>query len=218
MCNSICPGRQWAPEVDRVKLQLLESGALRTLTARDNQALELKYLNYPSVRPIGWQPPMPLLLSDDNDEGNGAFESDSEFMHETQHGFSTLQVQLGLAESKGNPALESLFGTTKCDQVREQTNALQNRKRGRPRKSQKSSSGARNANGSMANQLNGITLTSHAKAPSIAALKAVQQRVGGLVSYDTLLASGAIPGRVQVSLFLAKIYYMMCRYLSTSTN
>ena len=183
-----------------MKLQTLEADTLRTLTARDNQALELKYLNYPSIRPNGWHPPLPLLQSDEDQDG--AMQSDGEFMHEISNRFvPTLEQQLLLAGGNGNPSLETLFGGTIADQLRAKTNLLQPKKRGRPRKSDKSSSGARQGNGVMSQQLNGVTLASHARAPSIAALKGVKERVGGIFSYDTLLQSGAIAGRIQVSFF-----------------
>ena len=174
---------------------------MRTLTARDNQALELKYINYPAVRPLGWEPPLPVLHSDE--EHDGALESDGEFVHATEDQIpSEFETQLGLAQANGNPYLDKLFGNTLSDQVRTKFTMLEQRKRGRPRKADKSSSGARMSNGSMYQQVNGMTLASHARAPSTNALKGVQQRVGGMVSYSNLLQTGAIPGRVQVSVFI----------------
>ena len=154
------------------------------------------------MRPLGWQPPLPVLHSDEDQDG--ALASDGEFEHAPDVGYqSHLESQLRLAETKGNPQLETLFGTTICDQLRAKSFLLQQRKRGRPRKSDKSSSGARLGNGVMSQQVNGITLASHARAPSTGALKGVQQRVGGILSYSNLLETGAIPGRVQVSVYFS---------------
>ena len=126
-------------------------------------------------------------------------ESDGEYMHETQHSqVHTLDSQLGKAEANGNPFLETMFGITLCDQLRLTSSLMSQRKRGRPRKNQKSSSGARQPNGALGQQINGITLASHARAPSLTALKGVQQRIGGMLTYETLLETGAIPGRLQV--------------------
>ena len=146
---------------------------------------------HPSTRPQDWQPTHNDMDADDDGDELGA-------PTDTQ----TLAHHMFMAESGTNPQLEALFGKAIVERIRLKSDLLAKRKPGRPKKNEKSSSGALGPSGVLSQQLNGSSLPKIAKGPSKAALKGVQQRTGGLVDFGTLVHSNTIPGHILVCLSL----------------
>ena len=197
LCNSICKTRQWSPELNPEKLAVLEAKALQDIQIMKADAQELKFLTYPSSRPQDWQPAHNEIDADDCDDDDNL----SGIPTETQ----TLAHHMLMAQSGTNPPMEALFGKSVVERIRLKSDLLAKRKPGRPKKSEKSSSGALGPGGLLSQQLNGSALPKFVKGPSKAALKGVQQRTGGLVNFGTLVQSNNIPGRILVSFLIHHI-------------
>ena len=212
LCNTICTSKQWSPEQDPVRLHGLQTTAQEKIEARDAQALELKFTCYPTTRPPGWEPTtQPQIDTDDeNDLHQHEHEGDTDYDHYnasvnnnsgardnlSQH----FQDHLLQAEARPNPGLNVMFGHSQMERLSAKSALLQQRRRrGRPRKGEKSSSGGRLPNGFMSQQLNGMTLHRHALGPTHAALKGVTERCGGLLTPEALVTHNIIPGRIHVS-------------------
>ena len=208
LCNTVCSTKQWSPELDPVRLQILQTNAQEKIEARDAQALEMKHACYPTTRPPGWAPTtQPLIETDvegddihDDDEDNDHYNA---YDPERQQTFPPLSQQfehhLQQTEATNHTGLEVLFGQTKCNQLIARSELLkQRRPRGRPRKADKSSSGGRLPSGQMSQQVNGFTLDRHANGPTKSALKGITERCGTLITPQTLVSHNLIPGRIQV--------------------
>ena len=216
----MCSSKQWSPEVDQVRLQVLLTSAKDKIEARNAQALELKYACYPTTRPLGWAPAShPLIDTDDdqdhqdedNDDGDNDYYNafDEQRQSSVQPLSQHFEEHLLQCEGGQNPSLNVLFGQSTVERLKARSNLLQQRRgRGRPRKNHKSSSGGRLPNGKMAQQMNGMTLDRHVQGPTNTALKGVTERTGGLVTAQTLVSENIIPGRIQVSTSLLYISHL----------
>ena len=208
LCNTVCTTKQWSPETDPVRLDMLQHTAREKIEARDAQALELKYACYPSTRPQGWAPATQQLIDTDEDAENNINDDDDDYYNaygDQNHGSVPTQLSqhfqehLAKSEAANNPPLNSLFGQSLMERVNARAALLQERRRpGRPKKADKSSSGGRLPNGKMSQQLNGTTLDRHVLGPSPAALKGVTERCGGIITPQVLVNNNIIPGRIQV--------------------
>ena len=214
MCNSVCSSKQWSPELDPIRLQVLQTTAQDKIDARDAQALELKYTCYPSTRPQGWAPTtQPLIDTDDNDDRRvSELEDDCDYdgynASNNQHFSSNNQLsqhfqeELKQSEAAPNPALDIMFGKSTTERLNYRSELLQqSQRRGRRRKGDKSSSGGRLPNGKMSLQINGMTLARPVEGPTKSALKGVTQRCGGLVTVEGLVSQNLIHGRLQVQFY-----------------
>ena len=153
-------------------------------------ATELKFITYPTTRPPDWQPPHNELDHEDEEFDNfgGSAQTDNE----------TLAQHMFMAECGNNPQLEALFGKALVERIRLRSELLGKRKPGRPKKTEKSSSGALGPSGLLSQQVNGSSLPKTPNGPSKLALKGVQQRTGGLVNFSSLVEQNSIPGRILV--------------------
>ena len=196
--------------MDPEKLAHLEAKALQDLQDLKTEANELKFQTYPETRPFGWEP-LRELESDGEYEGEH-FNFDGSFTQQSNQ----LGEHLLMAEAGGNPPLEALFGKGMAERLMLRSDLLGQRKRGRPRKGDKSASGTLGHSNVMSQQVNGTSIKKTPIGPSIGALKGVQQRTGGLVNFASLVQSNAIPGRVLVSLLLNSQLFLPnhCRLLT----
>ena len=205
----MCTSKQWSPELDPIKLQLLQATAQEKIDARDAEALQLKYSCYPSTRPLGWVPTtQPMIETDeDNDFDNDNNDEDLDYYNAADGQQNHPKTQLSQhfeqhllqTEAGPNPMLNVMFGNTTTEQLQSRSGLLQQKKRrGRPRKSEKSSSGGRLPNGNMHQQLNGTTLDRQAHGPTLKALKDVTLRTAGIVTAAGLISNNMMPGRIQV--------------------
>ena len=220
LCNSVCSSKQWSPEFDPIRLQVLQTAAQDKLDARDAQALELKYTCYPSTRPQGWAPTTQPLIDtdDDNDLRVSECEDDCDYdgynaansqQSSSNNQFSQqFQEHLQETQSLPNPALDVMFGKTTMERVKCRAALLQqHQRRGRRRKGEKSSSGGRLPNGKMSLQINGMTLDRPLEGPTKSALKGVTERCGGLVTVEGLVSQNLIHGRIQVRFYFANNFF-----------
>ena len=192
--------------MDSARLAILHNSAQTAIDERDAQANELKYLEYPSTRPHGWVPAINPDIRTDEDSDDDIDDEDHDGYNALNPGATDaplsqrFETHLQQSESGTNPALEAMFGNTKLQRLTSRSAMLQNRKpRGRPRKQDKSASGSRLQNGSMSQQINGITLKSGTKNPALNSLKGVAERTGGMVTFGALVAENMVPGRIQVT-------------------
>ena len=197
LCNSICSIRHWSPELHPEKLAILEAKALQDIQDLKNDACELKYLTYPETRPFGWEPPQ-KDFDDDVDEDDDRYHDDFFALHSRSQ---QLDEHLQMAETGGNPRIEALFGKTMAERLMLRGDLISQRKRGRPRKSEKSASGTLGPGNELTQQVNGSSLKRQANGPSKHALKGVQQRTGGLVNFGSLVQNNVLPGRILVRNF-----------------
>jgi hypothetical protein len=159
ICNSICPDKQFVPDLDRLIRHQKEEKALTALKAQEVQALNLKYEFYPETRPEGWEPNA-LLESDEcpkheDAEREFSLPSDIEPNLHWKKGrkrpHHALTSVLTNAEV-GNPALAQLFGSTISQKLRTKQVAM-DRLKTKLNATQKSSSGSRLQNGLLRQQL-----------------------------------------------------------------
>ena len=206
LCNSICPTRQFSPELDLVKLNQLEGKVSAKLQERDRQARELKFETWPELAPPGWHPRSNPMIEDQQSSDN--FDEEDEFgVLETgpkrPRGIvpeEGLESALRNAEASDNPVLESMFGRTIVEKLRLKTDLLKNRAARKELASRKSASGSRLRNGAMSQQIGGMTLAQPSDGPSARALQEVTRRTGKLIQHKTLIKESILPGRVQVRL------------------
>ena len=182
--------------MDPQKLALLEAKALQDIQDLKTEANELKFQTYPETRPFGWEPLREIEPESEYEGEHYAFDGSQPQQS------SRLDEHLHLAEGGGNPPLEALFGKGMAERLMLRSDLLGQRKRGRPRKGDKSASGSLGGGNVLSQQVNGISLKKQPNGPSTLALKGVQQRTGGLVNFASLVQNQAIPGRVLVGGFL----------------
>ena len=209
LCNSICPDRQFVPDMDRLVRSQKEEKALRALRAQQLQALNMKYEFYPETRPEGWEPNT-LLESDECDEhedAEGEFSIPSDHDAPSNHqrgrkrGQPDVSPDLGVVLSNaevGNPTLTQLFGSTITQKLRAKQLVVQQRLQTKSKATQKSSSGSRLSSGKLRQQVNGNALMDSGNGPSKKALLEVGKRTGGVVDVAALAAANVLPARIQV--------------------
>ena len=198
LCNSVCSSRQWTPELDQEKLANQQAKVLQIIQDQKATAQELKFHTYPSTRPFDWEPTQPDIESEHED---CEYDNDGDGPQMSQR----LEHHLERADASGIPPFEALFGSALIERIKLRSAYLQSRKRGRPRKGDKSSSGLRLPGGQLTQQVQGCNVPNSqqsAKGPSKFALESVKRRTGGLVDYGYLVDNNNVPGRVLVSQFL----------------
>ena len=206
ICNSICPDKQFVPDLDRLIRNQKEEKAKKALKAQEVQALNLKYEFYPETRPVGWEPNA-LLESDECEEhedaeGEFSVPSDHELPILPKRGRKRHQPDLGTVVKNaqvGNPALTQLFGSTITQKLRT-TRDIMDRINTKLKATQKSSSGSRLQNGMLRQQINGSALLDGGNGPSKRALLEVTRRTAGMVNGTILAAANVLPARIQVRL------------------
>ena len=197
LCNAICTTRHWSPELNPEKLAALEAKAMQDIQDLKSEANELKFHTYPETRPFGWEPAQNDIDDDEKFEGedpNDCGDDNSQFPSQR------LAYHAQQAEAAGNPYFESMFGKTMAERLQMRSDLLKTKKRGRPKKSDKSASGTLGPGHVLSQQVNGKSLKRNPNGPSLMALKGVQQRTGGLVNFGSLVETNTIPGRILVSI------------------
>ena len=138
LCNSVCTSKQWSPELDPIRLQVLQATARDKIEARNAQALELKYACYPSTRPHGWAPAtQPLIDTDGENNGNALDDDDDDYYNafgdQQQRSVPPLsqhfEEHLLQAGGGNNPSLEVLFGQSTVERLKARSNLLQEQQR-----------------------------------------------------------------------------------------